>query len=67
MARKPSDKEHPFGHGRMDSVATLIIAVLLFVASVELLERSVHNITHSTVSTAPFGVVLLIIGTAISP
>ena len=29
IARKPSDKDHPFGHGRMEAVASLIIAVLL--------------------------------------
>ena len=25
IARKPSDKEHPFGHGRMESIAALVV------------------------------------------
>jgi len=63
MAKKPSDKEHPFGHGRMESVATLVVSVLLFVAGVELLEKSVHSIINPQAVTASLGVILLIIGT----
>ena len=40
-ASTPSDKEHPFGHGRMEAVASLVISVLLFVTGVELLKHSV--------------------------
>jgi cation diffusion facilitator family transporter len=60
MAGKPSDKEHPFGHGRMESVATLIVAVLLFVAGVELIEKSVHSIFTPHTATAPVWVILII-------
>lgn len=63
IANKPSDKEHPFGHGRMEPIATLIVSVLLFVAGVELLEKSVHSIFHPQVTTASLGVILLITGT----
>ena len=63
IAKKPSDKEHPFGHGRVEPVATLIVSVLLFVAGVELLEKSVHSIFNSHATTASFGVILLITGT----
>jgi len=65
MAKKPSDKEHPFGHGRMESVAALIVSVLLFIAGAELLEKSIHSITRPQASTASLGVILLIVGTMI--
>jgi len=65
IAKKPSDKEHPFGHGRMESVAALIVSVLLFIAGVELLEKSIHTACHPQASTASFGVILLIVGTII--
>ena len=45
-AAKPSDAEHPFGHGRVESVATLIIAVLLLVAALEFGESSVTRLLH---------------------
>lgn len=34
-ARAPADEQHPYGHGRVESVATLVIAVLLVLAGVE--------------------------------
>jgi divalent metal cation (Fe/Co/Zn/Cd) transporter len=38
-ARRPVDREHPHGHGRMESIATLIIATLLAVVGIEFLIR----------------------------
>lgn len=63
MAKKPSDKEHPFGHGRMESIATLIVSVLLLIAGVELLKKSVHSIINPQTTMASLGVILLIVGT----
>ncbi len=65
MAKKPSDKEHPFGHGRMEPVATLVVSVLLFVAGIELLEKSFHSIVNPQSVTASVGIIILIIGTVI--
>jgi len=65
IARKPSDKEHPFGHGRMESVAALVVSVLLFMAGVELLEKSIHAIIKPHGSTAPTGVILVILATIV--
>ena len=36
MASKPPDAEHPFGHGRIESVASLVVSVMLGVTAVEL-------------------------------
>lgn len=63
MARKPPDKKHPFGHGRMEPVATLIVSVLLFIAGVELLQKSVHNIINPQTVTASTNIILIITGT----
>ncbi len=35
MASKPADKSHPFGHGRMEYLASLIIAVLMLLVGFE--------------------------------
>jgi len=43
-ADKPADFEHPYGHGRAEYIATLIIAVLLAVAGIEFIEASVKRI-----------------------
>jgi cation diffusion facilitator family transporter len=40
MAKKPADKEHPHGHGRMEYIATLVIAVLLILTALYFLQES---------------------------
>ncbi len=65
IARKPSDREHPFGHGRMESIVALVIAVLLFVVSVELLEKSIYRIFHPSASRASLLIILIIGATAL--
>jgi len=65
IARKPSDKEHPFGHGRAESIAALVVSVLLFMAGVELVEKSIHAIIKPHSSTASAGVIVIIVGTII--
>lgn len=44
MAGKPADKEHPYGHGRMEYIAGLIVAELILLMGVELLHTSIVKI-----------------------
>lgn len=44
LARKPPDADHPFGHGRVEYIATLVIAVLLGITGVEFILRSVAEL-----------------------
>ena len=46
ISRKPGDKEHPFGHGRMEQIATLIVAVLLGVSAIELIQYSFQRLQY---------------------
>lgn len=46
IARKPSDTAHPFGHGRMEAIGTVIVAVLLMVAGIEMLKTSVSRLLN---------------------
>lgn len=41
IASKPPDKEHPYGHGKAENVASIIVALLLIVIGVELSVSSV--------------------------
>ena len=45
QAQKPADKEHPYGHGRAEYIATLIIAILLCVAGIEFIEAAFERIS----------------------
>lgn len=43
-AKRPADDEHPYGHGRLESVATLVIAVLLIIVGFEFGMTSVERL-----------------------
>ena len=45
MAGKPADKEHPFGHGRIEYIAALIVSFLVIEVGITFLKESVGKIT----------------------
>jgi len=45
-AKKQPDKEHPFGHGRAEYIATLIIAVLLALIGFAFIQQSIERILN---------------------
>ena len=47
VAQKPADKEHPFGHGRAETIATLTIAILMAVVSLEFFKGAVDRLFFS--------------------
>lgn len=48
LAAKPVDKEHPFGHGRIEYVSALVVAFLIFLMGIELGKSSFNKILHPT-------------------
>ncbi len=48
MAAKPADKEHPYGHGRMEYVTAMVIAFLILVVGFELGKESFLKILNPT-------------------
>ena len=47
ISKKPPDKEHPYGHGRVEYIGTLIIAILLVIVGLGLIEQSIKRIINS--------------------
>ena len=45
-AKKSPDKEHPFGHGRAEHIATIVIAVLLAIVGFSFIEQSIERILN---------------------
>jgi len=62
-AEKPADAEHPYGHGRVEYIATLIIAILLVVVGVEFIKSSIGRILNPTPIAPAWWMVLLILAT----
>lgn len=46
MAGKPADKDHPFGHGRIEYIAALIVSFLVLEVGFTFLKDSVGKILH---------------------
>lgn len=46
MAGKKPDAEHPFGHGRIEYIAGLIVSMLIILMGFELASSSIHNIIN---------------------
>lgn len=46
IAQKPNDREHPFGHGRMEYIGALGVGLLILVMGIELLKSGISGIIH---------------------
>jgi cation diffusion facilitator family transporter len=60
MSKSPADEKHPFGHGRMESVASLSIAVLLGVVAVEMFRAAFGRLVHPVPVEAPVWVIAIV-------
>ena len=47
IAARPADKEHPFGHGRAESIASLIIGTLLTIVGLNFFTESINRLIHN--------------------
>ena len=60
IAARPADREHPFGHARMEYVASMIVSFLVLLIGVELFSESVTKIVReSDISFSRVAVFLL--------
>lgn len=45
-AAKPADREHPYGHGKIETLSSLLESILLVLASVFIVAEGVNHIRH---------------------
>lgn len=66
MASKKPDRDHPFGHGRMEYLSGLAVSVIIILVGVELFRSSVDKIMNpSEVDTSIVAIVILVISIAV--
>lgn len=53
VASRPPDENHPYGHGRAETVAALIVSGLLLGSAALIATQSIHEIWNSNHSTSP--------------
>ncbi|MFC2122991.1 cation diffusion facilitator family transporter, partial [Bacteroidota bacterium] len=62
IANRPADEEHPFGHGKVENVAAVVQAVLIFTAGGLLIYSAVRRIVVGTaVEMTEAGMVVMLV------
>jgi len=54
LASKPADKEHPYGHSKFETFASIGIAVLLFATCFQILETAINRFLNPIVPDITF-------------
>lgn len=49
ISEKPADEEHPYGHGRVEIITTLILSILLIITGFEFFKTSIANINSQSI------------------
>ncbi len=65
IARKPADREHPFGHGRAEFLSGFALAVILGMVALEIMVRSVARVLQPTSPGVSGWVALVIAATGL--
>ena len=61
IAAKPADREHPFGHARIEYVTSMIVSFLVMLVGFELLKSSVAQIfSPERPDSSPIAIIVLI-------
>ena len=62
IATKPADEEHPFGHGKVENIAALVQAALIFAVGGWIIYSAVQRIiTGATLELAEAGIAVMLV------
>ena len=61
IATKPADQDHPYGHGKAEPLAAIVVAIALMVAATIIVIQSIHEIITPHHAPAPFTLLVLVL------
>ena len=61
IAKKPADHNHPYGHGKAEPIAGILVASALFLAALIIIVQSIHEIVTPHHAPAPFTLIVLVV------
>jgi cation diffusion facilitator family transporter len=61
FAARPADETHPYGHGKAEPVAAIIVSLGVLAAALVIAARSVHEIFRPHHAPEPFTLVVLVV------
>lgn len=66
ISAKPADRDHPFGHARMEYVASMIVSFIILTIGIELFKSSLDKVIHpERTELATLPVIILVVSIAI--
>lgn len=66
ISAKPADRDHPFGHARIEYVASMIVSFIILTIGVELFKSSLDKILHpESTEFSPVAMIILIVSIAV--
>jgi len=67
IAGRPADREHPFGHGKVENVSGTIEAVLIFVAAIFIIYQAINRIiAGASVEYLSIGIAVMAISVVVN-
>ncbi len=60
IGARPADENHPWGHGKAESLAALVVAAMVIAAGIAIAVKSVHEIITPHHAPAPFTLGVLV-------
>ena len=61
IGAKPPDENHPWGHGKAESLAALFVALILCVVAVGIALQSIKEIANPSLAPAPYTLIVLVV------
>lgn len=67
IANKPADREHPYGHGKVENISGTIETLLIFVAGIWIIYECIHKIiAPSPIKLPLLGILVMVFGAIIN-
>lgn len=63
---KPPDKGHPYGHFRAETIATTILAFIMFIVGFELFKSSINHLINPSILKIPSQIAIYVTGISIA-
>ncbi len=60
ISNKPADKDHPFGHARIEYLTGLIVGAIIFMLGIELIKSSVDKIINPVTTIFSWSMVIVL-------
>lgn len=61
LSSMPEDKEHPYGHARIEYISGMIVSVLIVVVGIELIKSSADKIMHPSLLEFSWSIVIVLL------